>query len=96
MRNECAVMSQRGRQGLKRLSDRPMLVDRREHLKIVSQPLQRMLKSLTGQPAYVIGRRWDILAWNRAAEVVYGDYARLEGDERNVLHLVFADAAHYG
>ncbi|MBV1810091.1 hypothetical protein [Pseudomonas viridiflava] len=73
-----------------------MLVDRREHLKIVSQPLQRMLKSLTGQPAYVIGRRWDILAWNRAAEVVYGDYARLEGDERNVLHLVFADAAHYG
>ena len=33
-----------------------------------------------------------MLAWNRAAEVVYGPYGRLEGDERNTLHLLFADA----
>lgn len=56
--------------------------------------LRRMLDSLTGQPAYVLGRRWDVLAWNRAADVVYGPYERLEGDERNVLHLVFADQDH--
>jgi MmyB-like transcription regulator ligand binding domain len=53
-----------------------------------------MLHSLTGQPAYVLGRRWDVLAWNRAAEVVYGPYGRLEGDERNALHLVFANPDH--
>lgn len=56
--------------------------------------LRRMLDSLTGQPAYVLGRRWDVLAWNRAADVVYGPYERLEGDDRNVLHLVFADQDH--
>lgn len=60
----------------------------------VDEQLRRTLDSLTGQPAFVLGRRWDVLAWNRAAEVVYGPYGRLEGDERNALHMVFADPNH--
>lgn len=60
----------------------------------VEEPLRRMLDSLTGQPAFVLGRRWDILAWNKAADAVFGPYSRLEGDSRNALHLVFADADH--
>ena len=60
----------------------------------VEEPLRRMLQSLTGQPAYVLGRRWDVLAWNRAAAALFGDYGRLEGDERNIMHMVFADPAH--
>jgi hypothetical protein len=52
------------------------------------------LDSLTGQPAYVLGRRWDILAWNAAAEFVFGPYSRLEGDALNTLQLLFADADH--
>nr|WKF61521.1 hypothetical protein HUO10_006052 [Paraburkholderia busanensis] len=75
------------------LNGRPAPV-RQSAAESIGQPLRRMLDSLTGQPAYVLGRRWDVLAWNHAAEVVYGDYARLHGDERNVLHLVFADAEH--
>ncbi len=76
------------------LHDRPTPEQRPAGAERVDEPLRRMLDSLTGQPAYVLGRRWDILAWNRAAEVVYGSYARLEGDARNALHLVFADADH--
>jgi len=60
----------------------------------VEEPLRRMLESLTGQPAYVLGRRWDVLAWNRAAEMLFGDYSKLQGDERNIMHLVFVNAAH--
>jgi len=60
----------------------------------VEEPLRRMLASLTSQPAYVTGRRWDILAWNPAAAAVFGDYRLLEGDARNIMHLVFADPAH--
>ena len=60
----------------------------------IEEPLRRMLDSLNAQAAFVLGRRWDVLAWNRAAEVVYGPYERLEGDERNMLHLVFADPDH--
>lgn len=60
----------------------------------VPAPLLRMLDSMSGQPAYVIGRRWDVLAWNPAAVAVFGDYDRLDGDQRNSMHMVFADPAH--
>jgi len=60
----------------------------------VEEPLLRMLDSLTHQPAYVLGRRWDVLAWNRAAEVLFGIMASSRGDERNIMHILFADKAH--
>ena len=31
-----------------------------------------------GQPAYVTGRRWDVLAWNAAADAIFG-FGRLLG-----------------
>ncbi len=37
-----------------------------------------------GQPAYVTGRRWDVLAWNAAADAIFG-FGRLRADERNIL-----------
>ena len=67
---------------------------RRAGTEVVPAPLVRMLDSMAGKPSYVVGRRWDVLAWNRAAVAVFGDYRRLEGDERNIMHMVFADAAH--
>jgi transcriptional regulator with XRE-family HTH domain len=60
----------------------------------VPEALRRMLDSLSGQPAYVMGRRWDVLAWNAAAAALFGDYATRQGDERNVMHLLFADPEH--
>ncbi|KAF1004567.1 MAG: hypothetical protein GAK28_03944 [Luteibacter sp.] len=60
----------------------------------VEDPIRRMLVSLQDQPAFVRGRRWDILAWNRAADVVFGPYEALEGDQRNALHLLFANPGH--
>jgi hypothetical protein len=37
----------------------------------------------------VYGERWDIVAWNRAATVIWGELAALEGMERNALHQLF-------
>jgi transcriptional regulator with XRE-family HTH domain len=76
------------------LHDRPAPEHRPTGAERIDEPLRRMLDSLTGQAAFVLGRRWDVLAWNRAADVVFGPYGRLEGDERNTLHLVFADPDH--
>jgi PAS domain-containing protein len=45
------------------------------------------------QPAYVLGRRWDVLAWNRAAEQLFG-FGRAREEDRNVLiFLLTAPAA---
>jgi len=46
------------------LNDRPAPARRVEGPELIGGPLRRMLDSLVGQPAYVLGRRWDILAWS--------------------------------
>jgi hypothetical protein len=33
-------------------------------------------------------------AWNRAAVTVFGDYERLHGDERYIMHMLFANSDH--
>ncbi|MCA0046761.1 helix-turn-helix transcriptional regulator [Mesorhizobium sp. B283B1A] len=60
----------------------------------VDGALLHMLQSLVLQPAYVVGRRWDVLAWNPAAVAVFGDYGLLEGDARNIVHMVFTNPHH--
>lgn len=76
------------------LSDRPLPQAPIAGAECVTESLQRILKSLTRQPAYILGRRWDILGWNRGARVLFGDYAKLTGDARNIMHLLFANRAY--
>jgi transcriptional regulator with XRE-family HTH domain len=42
-------------------------------------------------PAYVTGRRWDLLAWNDAAGELFCDFGALPRAERNILRFVFID-----
>jgi transcriptional regulator with XRE-family HTH domain len=56
----------------------------------VPSQIRRMLEHLN-QPAYVTGRRWDLLAWNKAAEQIFGFSYGAEG-ERNVLLSMLTDA----
>ncbi|MDV5147989.1 helix-turn-helix transcriptional regulator [Streptomyces sp. SBC-4] len=53
--------------------------------------LVQLLDSMDGVPAVVVGRRLDILAWNRMARALMGDFATWEPDERNLARLVFLD-----
>jgi transcriptional regulator with XRE-family HTH domain len=56
---------------------------------IVPPSIQRMIESLN-QPAYITGRRWDVLAWNDAAEEVFA-FGQLPERDRNTLLLVMTD-----
>ncbi|WP_037683769.1 helix-turn-helix domain-containing protein [Streptomyces griseus] len=51
--------------------------------------LQHLLDSMDGVPAYIGGRRSDILAWNRMAAALFGDWAQLAPAERNWARMVF-------
>lgn len=55
----------------------------------VSLRLQRLIDQMDFGPAWVFGERWDIVAWNRAASVIHGDLAPLQGIERNALYQLF-------
>jgi transcriptional regulator with XRE-family HTH domain len=55
----------------------------------VPETIRRMLDGLN-QPAYITGRRWDLLAWNAAAEEVFA-FGRLREEDRNVLLTMFTN-----
>ncbi|MGS2590053.1 helix-turn-helix transcriptional regulator [Streptomyces hebeiensis] len=54
--------------------------------------LRQLLDTLDGVPAYIVGRRSDILVWNRMAAAVFGDWGRLPPQERNWARLVFLES----
>lgn len=58
-------------------------------IETVPETIRRMLNGLN-QPAYITGRRWDVLAWNDAAEEVFG-FGRLREEDRNVLLLMLTN-----
>ncbi|MEU9330023.1 helix-turn-helix transcriptional regulator [Streptomyces canus] len=49
----------------------------------------RQLLDSINVPAYVSGRRSDIVAWNRMAAAVFGDWAELPAQERNWARMIF-------
>ena len=59
----------------------------------VSPALRRLIESLGPNPAFVLGRRWDYLAWNRAACAVLTDFDAVAPRARNHLWLMFTDPA---
>lgn len=53
--------------------------------------LVRLIEAMEPAPAYVLGPRWEFLAWNRAQARLYPMIERLADDERNLLWVVFAE-----
>ncbi|MGK8522565.1 helix-turn-helix transcriptional regulator [Nocardia asteroides] len=85
-----------------RLSD-----DERDHLYQLARPgrktrgprasqrvrpgLLQLLHSVGATPAFILGRRMDILAWNPLASSLITDFAALAPNERNLARLVLLD-----
>jgi transcriptional regulator with XRE-family HTH domain len=57
----------------------------------VTPRLQRVLDGLSLSPAIIKTATRDIVAWNRAAAAMLGDYGALEPRRRNVLRLMFCE-----
>ncbi len=57
----------------------------------VSPFLFRLLKQMGTNPAYITGRRWDVLAWNHMACQVFVNFATVPVEERNIVHFTFTN-----
>jgi PAS domain-containing protein len=55
----------------------------------VPPAIRRLVESLP-HPAYITGRRWDVLAWNAAAEEIFA-FGRLPEEDRNTLLLMLTN-----
>jgi transcriptional regulator with XRE-family HTH domain len=53
--------------------------------------LRRLIEAMEPAPAYVLGSRWEFLAWNRAQSHLYPMIERLPDEHRNLLWVVFAE-----
>lgn len=52
---------------------------------------RQWLQALTLHPAYALDATWDVIAWNEPAERIFGGFAHLKGDARNVIHRLLLD-----
>jgi transcriptional regulator with XRE-family HTH domain len=57
----------------------------------VTPRLQRVLDALEPSPALIRTATWNVVAWNRAATIMLGDYGALPPHRRNVLRIIFLD-----
>ncbi|WP_328537027.1 helix-turn-helix domain-containing protein [Streptomyces sp. NBC_00344] len=53
--------------------------------------LQYLIDAMDGVPAYVLGRRLDVLGSNRLARALFGDFNAMPPAERNMARMVFLD-----
>lgn len=73
----------RPRRAKRRPADRPQRV---------RPKLRQLLDALDGVPAFVLGRRGDILAWNGMAQAVLAvDFTAMPRERRNMIRMVFLD-----
>jgi hypothetical protein len=60
----------------------------------VSATLRHFLDQFNLSPAFAIGARWDIVAWNEAARRVLYDFPHVSERERNIVWRIFTSAEH--
>ncbi|UTW08209.1 helix-turn-helix transcriptional regulator [Pseudomonas benzenivorans] len=59
---------------------------------VVPPLIHRLMGDLPSRPAYVLNLRWDVLAWNAAADRLFG-FSAQPAERRNLLWLLFTAQA---
>lgn len=55
----------------------------------VSPMLQSVLDNLILSPAFIMDTRWNIIAWNKAASIVFADFSKINVNQRNMIWMMF-------
>jgi transcriptional regulator with XRE-family HTH domain len=70
-----------------------LAVDEQGRAETVSAVVSEMIARLDPFPAYLKGRRWDVLAANRAARALFTDWQARAPEDRNKVWWMFTDPA---
>lgn len=68
----------------RRVSNRPQRV---------RPAVQQLIDAMDGVPAYVVGRRLDVIGWNRMACALLGDFTAVPDAQRNMAWQLFLEPA---
>lgn len=73
------------------LAKQPLPSDIPGYQGTVSPALQHVLDSLVLCPSLVTDQRWNVIAWNKAACLMFGDFTKMNIRERNIVWAMFTD-----
>lgn len=73
------------------LANQPLPVELPGYQGTVSPILQHVLDSLVLCPSLVTDQRWNVIAWNKAASLIFGDFSEMSVRERNIVWAMFTD-----
>ena len=59
----------------------------------IGEEVEELAEVLEPNPCYVMGARWDLLYWNRAAELLFANWHQRSRRERNMLWFYLCDPA---
>ena len=76
------------------LANQPLPADIPEYQGAVSPILQHFLDSLKFSPSLVTDQRWNVIAWNEAACLIFGDFSKMNVHGRNIVWAMFTDTKY--
>ncbi|MCE1253767.1 MAG: helix-turn-helix transcriptional regulator [Anaerolineae bacterium] len=85
------LLDKQERNHLYRLANQPLPGDLPVYQGAVSPLLQHVLDSLDLCPSFYADQRWNVVAWNKAACTIFGDFTTMNARQRNVVWAMFTD-----
>ena len=76
------------------LANQPLPPDIPGYQGAASPILQHVLDSLIYSPSLVTDQRWNVIAWNKAARLIFGEFSEMNVRERNIVWAMFTDKKH--
>ena len=79
------------RNHLYRLANQPLPADIPQYRGSVSPILTHVLDRLVFCPSMITDQRWNVLAWNEAARLIFGDFCSMSARQRNIVWSMFTE-----
>lgn len=76
------------------LANQPLPAERPEYQGTISPILQHVLDSLALCPSLITDQRWNVIGWNKAACILFGNFEEMNVRERNIVWAMFTDAKY--
>jgi hypothetical protein len=91
VKSQILLLDKQERIHLYLLANQPLPADIPGSQGIVSPILQHVLNSLAFCPAFIADQRWNVIAWNKAACFVFGDFTEMNVRQRNIVWTMFTE-----
>lgn len=73
------------------LANQPPPSEMITNYEVINPILQHVLDNLALCPAFIMDARWNVMAWNRAASLVFGYCSEMNCRERNIVWMMFTN-----